>query len=251
MGALWGSATEIKDLGVVAEQCPYCEQMMPCFVRAVWQVDFVCFLRINPVNKETNCLCPVCGGSFPCQLWRYRELVPVQEAPALGLAKLLARTNPGLAERVQLKQQVSSLGGDACFTAAYEQLEAMRPGELHSGLLKQLLDWGRLDEKQRADLVQRIAGCAAPAGWPGKSRRGSPVAVVCRPSWRRWPCGRRSCGRPWGTTGPAASARSWPGARRQRSRATCSLPAACAAGSAWSWCRRRSSPTSRWSLSSR
>ena len=30
MRTIWGPVTEVRDLGVVAEQCPYCEQVMPC-----------------------------------------------------------------------------------------------------------------------------------------------------------------------------------------------------------------------------
>jgi hypothetical protein len=160
MVALWGSATESEDLGVVAEQCPYCERMMPCIVRAVWEVDYVVFARIHAVNKETTCQCPGCGGSFPGKVWCYREVVPVQEAVSLPVADLLARTNPNLAERIELKQQVSALGGDARFAAALEQLDGLRAGNMHAELLKMLLDWARLEEEQRVGLIQRVGECA-------------------------------------------------------------------------------------------
>jgi hypothetical protein len=160
MGKLWGPATEIKDLGVVAEQCPYCERIAPCFVRAIWQVDYVLFVKTSVVNKDTSCLCPTCAGSFPCKLWCYPELATVKEAAALPLDDLLARTNPRLVERNQMRQQVRALGGDARFTAAFEQLDGMRPGEMQVELLKQLFDWCRLKDEQRDHLVQRVADCA-------------------------------------------------------------------------------------------
>ncbi len=155
MGNFWGPATEIADLGVVAEHCLHCQQITPCTIRSTDHLAHVCFVKMT-TSKETACLCGVCGGSFPCVLWRYPELVPVQEAKVLPAEGLLARTNPGLAERIQLKQHVIELGGDPRFAVAYEQLEGMRQGELHAELLKRLLDWDRLADEQREHLVRRI-----------------------------------------------------------------------------------------------
>src|SRR4051812_42513306 len=120
MGTLWGQATEIEDLGVVAEQCPFCEQTTPCLVRAArpgWQI---LFLRLSADTQDTSGLCTSCRSSFPCELWRYPELVPAAQAESLSSEDLLARTNPGLAERLQLREQVSVLGGDDRFAAAYD-----------------------------------------------------------------------------------------------------------------------------------
>jgi hypothetical protein len=108
-------------------------------------------------TKESGCLCTVCLKAFPCEPWRYAAVVPIREAKALPIEDLLARTNPGLAERLQLKEQISALGGDASFAVAYEQLESMRPGALRSRLLKQLLDWNGLTLEQRPLLGQQIA----------------------------------------------------------------------------------------------
>jgi hypothetical protein len=63
-------------------------------------------------------------------------------------------------ERLQLKEQIKALGGDAGFEVAYEQLERMRPGALHSRLLKQLLDWNGLTVEQRLLLGQQIGAHA-------------------------------------------------------------------------------------------
>lgn len=160
MWILWGQTTEIKDLGVVAEQCPCCERITPCSVRTIFEADHVFFVKVAEASKETSSLCSVCGGSFACQLWRYPNLVPGSEAAGLPVETLLARTNPGLVERVQMKQQVIDLGGDDRFAVAYEQLEGMRPGELHAGLLKQLLDWGRLEDEHRVSLVCQVEACS-------------------------------------------------------------------------------------------
>ena len=76
MGTIWGQASETEDLGVVAEQCPYCEPVTSCIVR-VERLDWhVFFVKLAMDIKETSCLCRQCGNSFPCELWRYPVLVP-------------------------------------------------------------------------------------------------------------------------------------------------------------------------------
>src|SRR5215831_2876958 len=126
MRSIWGPVTEIRDLGVVAEQCPHCERVMPCLLRSVCRGNYVFFMKTAAPIKESCCLCTVCLKALPCEHWRYAAVVPIREAKALPIGDLLARTNPGLAERLQLKEQISALGGDASFAVAYEQLESMR-----------------------------------------------------------------------------------------------------------------------------
>jgi hypothetical protein len=82
--------------------------------------------------------------SAPCQHWRYAAVVPIRKAKVLPLEDLLTRTNPALAERLQLREQIRALGGDAAFELVYEQVERLRPGALRSSLLKQLLGWNGL-----------------------------------------------------------------------------------------------------------
>jgi hypothetical protein len=156
MRTIWGDVTEVTDLGVVAEQCPHCAQIMPCLLRSVCRCTYVCFLKTTDPTLERSCLCTGCHRAFPGEPWRYAAVVPIQEAKALPPEDLLARTNPGLAECLQLQEQVRALGGDPRFTAAYQQLEGMRPGALRVGLLRQLLEWERLPEERRALLAQHI-----------------------------------------------------------------------------------------------
>jgi hypothetical protein len=156
MRNIWGAVTEVSDLGVVAEHCPHCERVVPCLLRSVCRGHYVLFVRTEAHAVERSCLCTLCLGAFACEHWRYATFVPVAEAKGLAVDDLLARTNPGLAERLHLKEQVCALGGDARFAAAYEQLEGLRPGALRSGLLKRLLDWDRLTEAQRVVLGKQI-----------------------------------------------------------------------------------------------
>jgi hypothetical protein len=111
-------------------------------------------------TEESSCLCTACLKALPCEQWRYATVVPIREAKALPIEDLLPRTNPGLAERLQLEEQISALGGDAGFVVAYEQLESMRPGALRSRLLKQLLNWNGLTAEQRPLLGQQIGADA-------------------------------------------------------------------------------------------
>jgi hypothetical protein len=161
MRTVWGPVTEIRDLGVVAEQCPYCERIVPCLLRSVCRGNYVLFLKTTAPIRESSCLCTVCLKAFPSEHWRYATFVPIRQAKDLPLEGLLARTNPGLAERLQLNEQISALGGDARFGVAYEHLEGMRPGPLRSRLLKQLLDWDRLTVEQRSLLGQQIGARAS------------------------------------------------------------------------------------------
>jgi hypothetical protein len=151
MRKFWGAATEITDLGVVAESCPHCAQIMPCLA---------CFVRTTDPWIERSCLCTGCHKPFRGEHWRYTVALPIREARALPPEDLLARTNPGLAERIELKELVLALGGDHRFAVAYERLEQMRPGALRSGLLRQLLAWDRLPEEQRTVLAEQVAARA-------------------------------------------------------------------------------------------
>jgi hypothetical protein len=157
MPKFWGAATEIIDLGVVAELCPHCEQIIPCLLRSVCRGHYACFVKTTGPTIERSCLCTGCHKPFVGEHWRYAAVLPIGEAKALPPEDLLARTNPCLAERIQLKEQIRALGGDHRFAAAYDQLEQMRPGALRSGMLRQLLAWDRLPEKQRIRVTEQIA----------------------------------------------------------------------------------------------
>src|SRR5262245_44104647 len=110
MRAIWGTIMEIRDLGVVAEYCPYCERLMSCLLRSVCRGDYILFLKVTEPLQENSCLCTGCLKPFPCIQWRYAAAVPVQEAKTLPLDDLLTRTNPVLALRIQFKEQVGALG---------------------------------------------------------------------------------------------------------------------------------------------
>jgi hypothetical protein len=158
MRAIFGSATKVIDLGLVAEQCPFCEQTMPCLLRSVFRITYVFFLEATGQETERSCFCTGCHTAFPTEHWRYAAVLPIRDAKNLPPNDLLARTNPGLADRFALKDQVSALGCDGRFAVAYELLERFRPGALRQELLQQLLGWERLADEQRAHLGRQIGG---------------------------------------------------------------------------------------------
>ena len=160
MRSMWGPVTEIRDLGVVAEQCPHCARVMPCLLRSVYRGSYVLFLKMAAQAEESSGLCTACLQALPCERWRYAAFVPIRKAKALPIEDLLARTNPILAERLQLREQIRALGGDAAFGSAYEQVERLRPGALRSNLLKRLLGWDGLAAEQRTLLGQLIGAHA-------------------------------------------------------------------------------------------
>lgn len=156
MRSIWGPVTEIRDLGVVAEECPHCERVTPCLLRSVCRGSYVFFVKTTSPTEESSSLCTVCLKALPCQRWRYAAVVPMRKAKAVPMENLLSRTNPGLAERLQLRKQIRALGGDTAFGLAYEQVERLRTGVLRSSLLKQLLGWDGLAVEQRTLLRQFI-----------------------------------------------------------------------------------------------
>ena len=83
MRSIGGPVTEIRDLGVVAEQCPYCERVMPCLLRSVCRGNYVFFIKTAAPTEENSCLCTVCLKALPCDHWRYATVVPLREAKAL------------------------------------------------------------------------------------------------------------------------------------------------------------------------
>jgi hypothetical protein len=156
MRRIWGPVTEIRDLGVVAEHCPFCERATPCLLRSVRHGNYIFFVKAMGPTRDGSCMCTCCLRAFPSEHWRYAGLVSFREAKTLPMDEVLARTNPSLAERFALKEQISVLGGDVGFSTAYEQLEGIRPGAMRSQLLRQLLKWNRLPEQQRAELRRQI-----------------------------------------------------------------------------------------------
>ncbi len=182
MRTIWGPVTEIRDLGVVAERCPYCEQVEPCLLRSVCRGHYVCFVKTTAPTSESSCLCTGCHKAFPCEGWRYATLLPIQEAKTVPVQELLARTNPGLAERLQLNAQIGALGGDACFATAYEQVGGMRAGAMCSGFLGQLLNWERLSAEQRTLLGQEIGARARAWQFARHIAPGFPSSAGCLPA---------------------------------------------------------------------
>lgn len=161
MRTFFGAVTEIHDLGVVAENCPHCEALRRCLFRTVTQGHYVCFVKIADPLRESSCLCTDCLKPFPGKpRWSYSEIVPIRDARGIELDDLVTKTNPILADRIHFKEQILELGGDSRFVVAYENVEGMRPGLLRSGLLASLLDWPRLTETQRSQLVENIGAQA-------------------------------------------------------------------------------------------
>jgi hypothetical protein len=126
----------------------------------VFRGNYVFFIKTAAPTQESSRLCTACLQALPCQHWRYAAVVPIRKAKVLPLEDLLTRTNPALAERLQLREQIRALGGDAAFELAYEQVERLRPGALRSSLLKQLLGWNGLAVEQRTLLRQLIGAHA-------------------------------------------------------------------------------------------
>lgn len=179
MRKIWGPLTEIEDLGVVAEQCLQCNAIKPCLLRSVSRGSHVLFMKMTSLTNESSCLCTECLTSFPCQRWRYTSVIPMAESRSIAIDELLHGTNPTLAERMELEEQIQELGGDTRFARAYEQLDGMRSGVLRSNLVKEVMAWNRLESEPRALLGEQITARARAFQFARQIAPGFPSGVGC------------------------------------------------------------------------
>lgn len=157
MRTLFGTVNETKDLGAVAEHCPHCNALTSCLLRMVTHGHYILFAKIADPLRQSSCLCTQCLKPFSGNPhWSYAAVVPLRDARGMDLNDILVKTNPNLADRIRLKEAIGDLGGDKRFAVAYENVEGLRPGNLHSDLLQRLLDWPELSEPQRSELEERI-----------------------------------------------------------------------------------------------
>lgn len=182
MRGIWGPVIEIKDIGVMAEQCPQCQRVTACLLRSVQRGFCVFYLKTAASSHETSGFCTECHKAFHCDAWRYASAVPAKEAKGLAIEELLVRTNPSLAERVQMKEQIAALGGDTRFAEAYHQLEETHIGRLRAGLHEQLLNWERLPEEVKTALAQQIVDRARAWKLARHIAPGFPDHVGCLPA---------------------------------------------------------------------
>jgi hypothetical protein len=165
----------------MAERCPHCERITTCLLRAVQRYYTLFFLKTSVSTDEASGFCTECYKTFHCETYRYVCVVPVKQAKSLAIEELLARTNPSLAERVQMKEQIAVLGGDTRFAEAYQQLEEMHAGRLRSRFFEQLLNWERLPEEARTSLAWQIADRARVWKFARYIAPGFPSGVGCLP----------------------------------------------------------------------
>ena len=131
MRTFWGAVTEIRDLGVVAEHCPYCDRLTCCLLRSMCLGHYVFFVKMADLSRDSSCMCTGCLKTFSGRpYWHYARFIPIRDARSMELQDLLTQTNPILADRIQFNQQIRDLGGDDRFVRAFEHLEGMRPGAL-------------------------------------------------------------------------------------------------------------------------
>ena len=157
MRSFGGEVIETNDLGVVAENCPYCDRLTSCLLRTVSRGNYVFFVKMAELSRESSCMCTDCLKTFPGKPnWSYAGVVPIREASSMELDDLLTKTNPILADRIHFKEQIRELGGDDRFAVAFDNVDGMRPGPLRSDLMRKLVDWPSMGETQRTELSEHI-----------------------------------------------------------------------------------------------
>ena len=156
MWIIWGPVSGERDLGVVAEMCPRCASLAPCRVSGLVEGVHLFFVPLAAGVTKAACTCGLCGCQFPCESWRYKEMVPAPEARSLEIERLLERTNPALRENRELSRRLERFADDPRFQAALQSLDELRPGALSTKLRADLLRWDGLDEGRREELVRVV-----------------------------------------------------------------------------------------------
>jgi hypothetical protein len=104
-------------VGSAADVCPRCAEAAACDVERVEQrlVVFFVPLRWKALHEEARCA--GCGFAWRVKGSEYAGVVPAPAAEAGPLADLVARTNPGLVERLEraaaLEEAAAAAGGRA------------------------------------------------------------------------------------------------------------------------------------------
>lgn len=156
MWIVWGTVSGERDIGVVAERCPRCRTVAPCRVTGIVSGIHFFFIPMAEGVTQAACTCGACGNRFPCETWRYREMVPFAEALSLEIGPLLDRTNPALKEELEWSRRLERFAADPRFEEAFRSLDELRPGPLRLRLRDDLRRWGGLDEGRREDLVRTV-----------------------------------------------------------------------------------------------
>lgn len=107
-----------KDLGVVADRCAICGEIGLLRATKIVRLAHAYFIPIGSRRYLGATLaCADCGGTAPCDLRKYADFVPRDEAQSLPIGEILLWTNPRLAEtishRALLEQEVRSGVNDA------------------------------------------------------------------------------------------------------------------------------------------
>jgi hypothetical protein len=153
MWIIWGPASDVKEVGVVAERCPHCRRLSACRVTAYSEGVHLYGVTMASAVTHAICTCSACGGQFPCELWRYSNPLPLDAAFAIPIETLLERSNPLLKERLAWEARLEEHQADGQFAAAVKSMEQLRPGEIRRSLMNDLLRWGQMNGEQRAAVV--------------------------------------------------------------------------------------------------
>jgi hypothetical protein len=177
-----GSYAREKEFGVVAEYCPYCERVAACLVTAYvegWHINGVPAVS---TSTDPTCLCGLCGGHFPCQLWKYAGTISADEARSLPAEALLERTNPALKERLEWKRRRHEFGTDPRFVTALDEIDRLRPAGLRVQLLDEMKRWAAMTEAQRDDVAKRVEQCVRASDLAAASAKRFPRQAGCLPA---------------------------------------------------------------------
>ena len=164
-----GSYQRRQFLGMVADYCPFCDEVRPCFVSEQNEVEHLNFIPLGHGTRQgTWCKCSTCRAWFACRPDTYDRLIEEAEVTRYSIESLLEWTNSRLArtrsEYRQLEKYVeqgaegvTESEEDAMHRLAISWLSALDDG---SGTVEQyeqqLLDWDQLTPPGRHALLSQV-----------------------------------------------------------------------------------------------
>jgi hypothetical protein len=110
MWLIYGHTERRKRRGIVADECPLCEDVRPFLVTEHYVVSHLYFIPLGRGRLQASVRrCQACQGAFACDSTLYDQFLSVRQARTLPIDELLEQTNPNLARareaRLQLERE--------------------------------------------------------------------------------------------------------------------------------------------------
>jgi hypothetical protein len=156
---IWGTKTQRKDVGWVADLCPICTTLQTFLVSDYYKAQHVQLIRTEDwVYVATARECMQCHSELPCEKSKYARLVPVTVSE-ISLEELLKQSNPMHQEMRDWKDRPAGETDESELQQLNEKLAALDQSDPEIFKLNEKLKlWKKLSDKQRQEVRDHIDG---------------------------------------------------------------------------------------------